>query len=97
MRDVASRAVVALGDNWGVLGWLTFIAWFVLSFWSPEPWPVLTALSLWLLWWVTDLVDQRAPLWKVVLGIGMLAIGFLPRGGLLALAAWVLYWTKVRE
>ena len=97
MRKLSSTIVVTLGSYWGGLGWLTFLVWIAIPLMSGHLWLALPLLFLWLVWWVIDLTDQQVPLWMVVLGIGMILIGFLPRGGLLTLAAWVLYWTKVRD
>ena len=63
---------------------MTVVVWWVLV--------LLTAL-----WWNIDVIDQQVPAWQVALGGVMLTIGFFPRGGLLILACWVIYWTRVRE
>ena len=65
---------------------------------------------LWLLWWLIDAVDQQIEGWQYAVGILLLAIGFVTLsigvasaasgnryGSFLILAAWVLYWSKVRE
>lgn len=102
MRDLCSNIIARCGSWWGELGWclfgsLVFLPLFCLN--SPDlfPW-VLLGLSLLLaLWWGIDAIDQEVAVWQVLLGLTMLAIGFLPRGGLLTLACWVIYWQKVRE
>jgi len=97
MRQFAGGVVVALGSYWGGLGWLTFLAWIAIPLVSGHLWLALPLFLVWLAWWLIDITDQQVPLWVVALGIGMILIGFLPRGGLLTLAAWVLYWTRVRD
>ena len=57
----------------------------------------LIFVILWLLWWVIDVISQMVHLWKVALGIVMITIGLLANALILVIAAWVIYWTKVRE
>jgi hypothetical protein len=97
VRQLASNIVTATGNYWGGLGWLTFFGWIVVPFMSGHLWLALPLFSLWLVWWIIDLIDQQVRFWFVLLGVAMIAIGFLPRGGLLTAAAWVLYWTRLRD
>ncbi|MHB1001552.1 MAG: hypothetical protein ACYC27_20115 [Armatimonadota bacterium] len=50
-----------------------------------------------LIWWVIDAIDQAIPAWQVVTGIMMIIASMLPRGGVLFIASWVIYWTRIRE
>ncbi|HLK56517.1 MAG TPA: hypothetical protein VKU00_08135 [Chthonomonadaceae bacterium] len=65
---------------------------------------------LWLVWWLVDAVDQQVEGWQYAVGMLLLAIGFVSLsigvanaasgnryGSFLILAAWILYWAKVRE
>jgi len=97
VRQLASTIVAALGSYWGGLGWLTFIAWIAVPLMSGRLWLALPLFGLWLIWWTIDLIDQQVRVWVFLLGVAMIFVGFLPRGGLLTLAAWVLYWTRVRD
>lgn len=99
--EFSSYVVERLGTAWGPLGWLFFLGWFIGPLFAPGArgampvWWTLGGLTV--LWWNLDVNDQQVSGWQIALGLVMLAIGFLPRGGFLVLACWVLYWTKVRE
>jgi hypothetical protein len=101
VTDAPTNATVIerLGSNWPILGWALFAVWFLGPYVAGQAAPLvfLGGLALWLLWWIIDVVDQRPTWWHVAIGVVMLAIGILPRGGLLMIAAWVIYWTRVRE
>jgi hypothetical protein len=100
--DTASGAAEAetfierLGLRWAVFGWVLFACW-LLGYFLIGPAAWIVASVLWLVWWIADAVDQRPAAWQVMVGVAMLAIGCLPRAGLLIVAAWAIYWTRVRE
>lgn len=101
MGDFCCRMVERFGSAWGYVGWLLFCGLLFAGFavgtgaWSLVLLIVLGVLTL--LWWLVDVIDQQVALWQIGLGIVMLVIGCLPNGGLLIIACWVLYWTRVRE
>ena len=101
MRELCSRVVEAVGDFWGYIGWILFISFILMPFYvagSPDALSGLIIIGMLLLaWWLIDLVYQLVPWWMVLAGIAMLVIGTLPRGGILSVACWVIYWMKVRE
>jgi hypothetical protein len=103
--ELCSRIVNAFGNSWGVAGWAFFVGWLIL------PWLTLSAGYyglcwagfglLLLLWWVIDIVDQQVAVWKVLVGVLMLVISYIAPTMSAKLtfpiAAWVIYWTRVRE
>lgn len=104
MRDLCNRIVLACGDFWGWSGWMLFglsvLGPLLLS--RPEAGMgtlvfLLLITPLLLLWWLIDVLDQEVPLWIVLTGVVILGIGCLPMGGILRLAAFVFYMTRVRE
>jgi len=101
LGELSSYIVERFGSAWGFLGWLLFALWYLIPILSagiphaPMIWWGITLLIL--LWWTIDLNDQQVAGWQIAVGLVMLTIGFLPRGGFLILACWVLYWTRVRE
>ena len=102
LSDFCSGIVDRFGKSWRTIGWALWLAWllvpYLLAPYGMMLWIVWLTLSvLLLMWWVCDAFDQQVAWWQFLLGLVMLGIGFLPRGGILAIACWVLYWTKVRE
>ena len=101
MGEWCSRVVEKWESSWAHVGWALFVGFLLLPFClNTSPFfPVILGVlgGLLLLWWLVDVVDQQVPLWMVCVGVIMLGIGFLPRGGLLSIACWIIYWTKVRE
>ena len=99
--DLCSNIVARFDKSWGYIGWTLWIAWLVTFFLlasSGALWAIwLTLSALLALWWGCDACDQQIAWWQGFAGLIMLGIGFLPRGGILAIACWVLYWFKVRE
>lgn len=85
-----------LGVRWPVAGWVLFATWFLGVFVLPFA-VAAVAFVAWLIWWIADVVYVEPAPWQIVTGAAMIAIGLLPRGGTLIIAAWVLYWTRVRE
>ncbi len=98
---VCSELIERLGSTWGILGWVFFAGWFLGPYFAGSlaaMWAVfLGFFALTLLWWIVDLIDQQPPVWMILVGIMMLGISFLPMGALLRIAAWIIYWTRVRE
>ena len=102
ISDFCSSVVEKFDKSWAPIGWTVWIAWLLapylflsnLSLLVPI-WIALTALLL--LWWFCDAMNEQVAWWQFVIGLIILALSFLPRGGLLAIGCWVLYWTKVRE
>lgn len=101
MIDLCSGIVERTGSSWAYLGWALFGVWFL------SPWFLIgmtvAGTAVWiglglalLLWWAIDIVDQQVALWQIAVGVVMLGVGCLPRGGLLLIACWVVYWTRVR-
>jgi hypothetical protein len=102
MSELCSRIVEKLDTTWPVIGWALFIGWFLGPYFSAGSaasfYSVMLGFGLSLLiWWLIDVIDQQVAGWQILLGIVMLGIGVLPRGGLLSIAAWIIYWTRVRE
>ncbi len=90
------------GDWWGYVGWGSFLGILFIPLLARDYTfglgLMLAAMVIaFVTWWIVDLVDQEVPAWMVVVGIVMLAIGVLPRGGILTIACWAIYWFKVRE
>ena len=102
MSEVCSRIVEKLDSSWPVIGWALFVGWFLGPYFSGGTigayFAVMVGFGVPLLvWWLIDVVDQQVAIWQILLGLVMLGIGFLPRGGILSIAAWIIYWTRVRE
>lgn len=103
MSEFCSRIVNKIGSWWGTIGWFLFAGSLILPFLSRSP-DAVTLMMIWMgtvlllfAWWIIDLIDQQVEWWRVLIGMGMLACGVLPRGGLLIIACWVIYWMRVRE
>jgi hypothetical protein len=100
-NDLCSLVVERLGSWWPLLGWMAFVGWYggglFLSATPAGAAVYWTCLALTFIWWNVDLTDQQVAGWQIAVGLVMIAIGHLPRGGFLILACWVLYWTRVRE
>lgn len=110
ISDLSSRIVERFDRSWGYIGWGLWAAKLVYPYillylmfnsrlspthaWVYIPW---TLYVVWLFWWLIDVIDQQVALWQVAVGVVMLLIGFLPLGGLLPVACWIIYWTRVRE
>lgn len=102
MMDWCSGVVERLGTSWPAIGWILFVCWFLGPYFSGGGVAAYFAARigfgiLLLIWWLIDIVDQQIAIWQILLGLVMLGIGFLPRGGVLAVAVWIIYWTRVRE
>jgi hypothetical protein len=97
MRQLASNIIAALGSYWGGLGWITFIFWLIVPLMTGQLLLALPLLVPWLLWWIIDVINQRVPPWTVLAGVAMILVVFLPYGWIVTCAAWVMYWTKVRD
>lgn len=102
LSDACSRTVARFDKSWSYIGWTLWVGWFLTPYLVAPIgavfWVVWLSLTILLaLWWACDALDQQVAWWQFVLGILMLGIGFLPRGGILAIACWIVYWTKVRE
>lgn len=108
MLDFCERIVEKMGSSWGTVGWALFVLFLVSPFFiaagaqgqasNAGVWLIpISCGALLLAWWVIDAVDQQVAPWKVLVGLVMLGIGCLPRGGILTIAAWVIYWLRVRE
>jgi hypothetical protein len=102
MTDFCGAMVEKLGSSWPIIGWGLFACWFLGPFFFAstlvQQYAVMSVFGgLLLLWWLVDVVDQQAAIWQILVGLVMVAIGFLPRGSVLSIAAWVIYWTRVRE
>lgn len=99
MRNLCGHLVTSLGSSWRVIGWVLFLAAFAISMLaagSPGMLSLAWALAvLTLFWWVIDVVDQGVPSWIVAVGVVMLIVGIWAE--FVTLAAWVIYWTRVRE
>lgn len=99
MRTGCSYVAALFGKAWGYMGWLLFGCALLLPYATggDESASVVFALAglLLLLWWIIDAVDQCVSWWVYVVGMAMLALGCL--SAILSIAAWVLYWMKVRE
>ncbi len=99
MRNACGRVVAACGSSWGIIGWVLFLGAFAIPMLVGGSLEIVflawLAAGLTLLWWVIDVVDQCVPWWIIAIGVVMLVIG--TRAQILTLAAWVLYWTRVRE
>ncbi len=93
------NVVQAAGGSWPYIGWALFALALLLPFvvFSSSAGVGLWLLSVLLLfvWWMIDVTSQMVPLWMVLVGIAMIAIGVFQR--LLLIACWAIYWTKVRE
>lgn len=88
--------VERLGLKWPIAGWVLFSGWFLGMWLISFPFAAL-AFVLWLVWWIADVVYVQPAPWQIVVGAAMVAIGILPRGATLIVAAWVIYWMRVRE
>ncbi len=101
MTDFCSETVAKLGSSWPVIGWGLFGCWFLGPFFTSTLAGQYTLMgvfgSLLAVWWLVDVVDQQVAVWEILVGLVMVAIGFLSRGLVLSIAAWVIYWTRVRE
>lgn len=101
MRQLCSTIVESLDTGWTYLGWVLFMGVMFLPFlitYSEFGHTVLSTVTVMLaIWWIIDVTDQQIPWWQVAIGMVMLYIGTLPRGILLFIACWVIYWTRVRE
>lgn len=100
MRTWCTFLVTRFDSMWVPLGWGLFLGCMLLPFVVPSALAVLAVFALFALWWIVDLVDQQLPRSVVVTGVLMLAIGVLVPicyARVLPLAAWVIYWTRVRE
>src|ERR1041385_3855416 len=101
MSDLCSRIVAWNEKGWAVLGWLLFATLVLAPYFITGTVFVFVGFGILgivlLLWWLIDAIDQQVEWWQFLLAVIMLGIGFLPYGRILTLAAWILYWTKVRE
>ena len=100
MRTWCTFLVTRLDSMWAPLGWGLFLCCLVVPLVVPSVLAALGVFVLFALWWVVDLVDQQVPAWMTVVGVLMIAAGVLAPicyARVLPLAAWVLYWTRVRE
>lgn len=97
MRDICSRIVAALSDWWGYLGWVFFLGLFFMPFVVDSSGLILAVMILTIAWWIIDVVDQATPIWMIFVGLVMLGIGIFAGAGILVIACWVIYWTRVRE
>ena len=101
LPESCGRIVESAGSSWAAIPWILFAGWFFSPYFVSTPQTAIALLLhfgiLVLIWWIIDAIDQQVPLWQVVAGILMVGIGLLPRGGFLIIAAWIIYWTRVRE
>jgi hypothetical protein len=101
MRDLISRIISAFGSSWGTIGWMLFLGMLIIPYFvyhhpvGPGAIGLLAILTM--AWWIMDVVDQDVRWWVILTGIIMILISLLPRGGILTIACWVIYWTRVRE
>ncbi|MHB1456999.1 MAG: hypothetical protein ACYC0V_08810, partial [Armatimonadota bacterium] len=92
-----SKIVLLFNTWWTLIGWSCFVG-SILFLYFPGGIPfALISFLLFLSWWVIDAIDQSVPVWQFAVGIAMLIVAFLPRGGTLYIAAWMIYWFKIRE
>ena len=106
MLDGCSRIVESFGNSWGPAGWIAFVSWFILPTFlvgnnvQIAVVVMFAALAVWILWWIVDALDQQVAWWQGIAAVFMVGLMFVPGtlyGQFLAVAAWILYWTKVRE
>ena len=102
MLDACCRIVEKLDSSWPVIGWALFAGWFLGPYFSGGQLSAIYVVMFGfgiplLVWWLVDVVDQQVAAWQILLGSVMLGIGLLPRAGVLVIAAWIIYWTRVRE
>lgn len=101
MSEKCSQIIEALGSSWVIMGWVFFAGWFLSPFFAPSAQAAMALFLLFaflgLIWWIIDALDQQVAWWQVAVAALMIGIGFLPRGGILLIATWVIYWTRVRE
>ena len=99
--EACSRLIESFGGSWPIIGWALFAGWFFSPYFAPDAQIAMAAYMglglLGLIWWTIDALDQQVAGWQVLIAAIMIAIGLLPRGGLLLIAAWIIYWTRVRE
>jgi hypothetical protein len=102
LSDFCSSIVARFDKSWGYLGWVLWGGWLLAPYFLAPygatlwvGWLIMSVLLL--LWWVCDAFDQQLAWWQMLVGLFMLGIGYLPRGGILAIACWILYWTRVRD
>ena len=100
ISDFCSNIVGGFGKSWTGVGWTIWLAWLL----TPYVVPLNMMMIVWIcstvllvFWWICDAMDQQVAWWQALVGIAMLVVSFLPRGGLFAIATWIIYWTKVRE
>jgi hypothetical protein len=102
VRDLCRQIVLWFRDFWTWLGWVLFILFVVGPLFTTSE-PLLSNILflgaglLLMVWWLIDVIDQMVSAWTIALGLLMLAIGVLPGGFVLQLAAFILYMTRVRE
>ena len=101
MSEANSRIIESLGSAWAIIGWILFAGWFLSPYFAPVA-QAATALFLLLgflglIWWMIDALDQQVAWWQLAVAAIMVGVGLLPRGGILLVAAWIIYWTRVRE
>lgn len=98
MRNLCGLIVTSLGSLWGVIGWVLFLGAFAIPMLACGS--AVAMLVAWnlgaltLLWWAIDVVDQCVSWWVIAVGAAMLIAGIY--APILTLAAWVVYWTRVR-
>lgn len=101
MGDLCSELVGRLDKTWPAMGWVLFVVWFLGPFFTPNRAAgyalYFASGALLLVWWTIDIVNQQVAIWQILVGLVMLGISFAPRGGVLAIACWIIYWTRVRE
>ena len=97
MTAFCSRIVMLCEDYWGSLAWLLLFCAVFIPMASPVVWPGIPLICLFLIWWIIDSIDQQIPWYLYPLGVIMLLFVFLPRGGAIGCAAWIIYWLRVRE
>lgn len=87
-----------MGNNWPILGWVLFAMWLVPGlFGNAAILFFLIGFVLWHTWLVIDMVDQKPRLWQVAATWVLLLLAFLPLGGSLRIAGWVIYFLRFRE
>lgn len=94
---VCSRIVARFDTWWAFMAWSFFVGSILLQFNPGTLWLAGVCFVLMVAWWIIDVVDQSIPAWQIATGVLMLVIAALPRGFILFPAAWVIYWTRVRE
>lgn len=102
MRCFCSMVVEKTGTWWGWIGWFLFLGMLFFPYLVMEDRELLlevfSAFSIGLvLWWIVDVADQEVEGWKILTGSAMFVIGWFPKGYMMLIATWVIYWMKVRE